>query len=98
MIGLKDKADVVAPYAVNCSGASPAVARPQTRTNPIFGDSMQPSTDNSVVLPLPEGPISSTSSPPLSDRLTPRSACTFPAPWPRNLTTSVACTTGSLIG
>ena len=47
---------------------------------------MQPRIDSSVVLPLPEGPISSVSSPGLSDRLTPLSARVLRAPWPSSLT------------
>jgi hypothetical protein len=74
------------------------VGFPQTRTTPSLGDKMQPSTESSVVLPLPEGPISSASSPLRSVRSTPLSACTFPAPSPRNLTTPRASMTGSLIG
>ena len=41
---------------------------------------MQPRTESSVVLPLPDGPISRVSSPPVSDRLTPLSACTCAGP------------------
>jgi hypothetical protein len=66
--------------------------------NPSLGDKMQPSTESSVVLPLPDGPISSANSPLCSVRSTPLSACTFPAPSPRNLTTPRASMTGSLIG
>ncbi len=36
--------------------------------------------DNSVVLPLPEGPSSNRISPGATSRLTPRSACTATAP------------------
>jgi hypothetical protein len=43
---------------------------------------MHPRIRSSVVLPLPEGPISSVNSPRRSDRSTPRNACTWPAPLP----------------
>ena len=67
------------------------------RRGRLVGVSMHPSMDNSVVLPLPDGPMSSTSSPPVSERLTPRTAATRPAPVPRYFTTSVASITGSVI-
>ena len=53
---------------------------PRTRTVPSVGVSMQPRIDSSVVLPLPDGPISNVSSPPLSDRSTPLSARICAAP------------------
>ena len=56
------------------SGFLPAIESPRTRTVPSVGVSMQPRMDSSVVLPLPDGPISSVSSPPLSARSTPLSA------------------------
>ena len=40
----------------------------------VVGVSMQPSTDSSVVLPLPDGPISNVNSPGLTEILTPLSA------------------------
>ena len=43
---------------------------------------MQPRIDNSVVLPLPDGPINTVSSPPLSVRLTSLSASTHAGPLP----------------
>ena len=42
---------------------------PQIRTVPLVGASMQPRIDSSVVLPLPEGPISTVSLPPSSDEI-----------------------------
>jgi len=54
----------------------PAVDRPQTRTVPLVGDRMHPSMERSVVLPLPDGPISRATSPPARERLTPLRACT----------------------
>ena len=54
---------------------------------------MQPRMESSVVLPLPDGPISSVSSPPLSARSTPFSARICAAPWPRSLATPVASIT-----
>ena len=62
------------------SGPAPSVERPPTRTVPRVGVSMHPRIDSSVVLPLPDGPISSVNSPPLSARLTPLSACTWRRP------------------
>ena len=58
------------------SGPAPSVERPTMRTLPRVGVSMHPRIDSSVVLPLPDGPINSVSSPPLSAKLTPLSACT----------------------
>jgi hypothetical protein len=46
------------------------------RTVPRVGVSMHPRIDSSVVLPLPEGPINSVNSPPLSAKLMPLSAWT----------------------
>ncbi len=57
------------------------------RTMPDVGVRMQPRIDSSVVLPLPDGPISSVSSPCTSDRSTPLSATTIPAPLPSSFTT-----------
>jgi hypothetical protein len=79
------------------SGPAPAIGCPATRTVPLVGVSMQPRIESSVVLPLPEGPISSVSSPPVTARLTPLSACTRPAPSPRYFTVSMASITGSVI-
>ena len=58
---------------------------------------MHPRMDSSVVLPLPEGPISKVSSPPLSARLTPLSAATLAAPLPRSFVIFAASSNGSLI-
>ena len=59
---------------------------------------MQPRIDSSVVLPLPDGPISRVSSPGLSVRLTPFSARTRPAPWPSSLAMSRASSTLGAVG
>jgi hypothetical protein len=75
----------------------PVVAWPPTLTVPRVGVRMHPSIESSVVLPLPEGPISSASSPPLSEKLTPLSACTRPAPRPSVFAMSIASITGSVI-
>ena len=77
----------------SASGARPVAILPATLSVPWVGVRMQPRIDSSVVLPLPEGPISSVSSPVLSARLTPLSARTLPAPWPRSLTMSRASST-----
>ena len=90
MIGLKDEATCRRRISASCSGRSSAVVCPRIRTVPLVGVSMQPSTKRSVVLPLPDGPINRTNSPPASERLTPRNAATRPAPVPRYFTTSVA--------
>jgi hypothetical protein len=58
---------------------------------------MQPSTESSVVLPLPDGPISRVTSPPRSDSETSFKACTAPAPLPSILLMSCALITGSFI-
>ena len=68
---------------------------PATRSVPEVGVRMQPRIDSSVVLPLPDGPISSVSSPGTSVRLTPLRARTLPAPEPSSLTMSMASRTGS---
>ena len=49
-------------------------------TLPSVGASMQPRIDNSVVLPLPDGPINTVNLPPLTDRSMFLSARTCPAP------------------
>ncbi len=98
VIGLEDKADMLAPDPGELLGTGAvAVDWPPTRTVPLVGVSMQPRMESSVVLPLPDGPISSVSSPPVTARLTPLSACTRPAPSPRNFTVSMASITGSVI-
>src|SRR6266436_8001556 len=51
-------------------------ATPSTNTVPSSGDSKQPSKDNKVVFPLPEGPITSESVPRSKNCETPRSART----------------------
>ena len=53
---------------------------PASRSVPLVGDRMQPRIDSSVVLPLPEGPISRVSSPAIRSTLTPLSGITSPAP------------------
>ena len=98
VIGLEDEADVLAPDLGEFLGVGiRRSAWPPTRTVPLVGVSMQPRMESSVVLPLPDGPISSVSSPPVTARLTPLSACTRPAPSPRNFTASMASITGSVI-
>ena len=59
---------------------------------------MQPRIDRRVVLPLPDGPINTVSSPPLRVRLTSFSACTHAGPLPKLLLTFAASMTGSVIG
>ena len=63
----------------------------------LSGVIRHPMIESSVVLPLPDGPIRRTSSPPLSDKLTPLTACTSPAPRPSRLTTSTASIKASVI-
>ena len=60
------------------SSASPrrVTSRPQIRTTPVDGRSMQPITDSSVVLPLPDGPMTIASSPAEKSTLTSASAAT----------------------
>ncbi len=79
--------------AASASGPSPLTLWPSMMTSPSVGARMQPRIDSSVVLPLPEGPISSVSSPACRVSDTPFSARTLPAPWPRSLTTLRACRT-----
>ncbi len=87
VVGLEDEADVIAPKLGQALGVGARRSNGRRRsTLPSVGVSMQPRIDSSVVLPLPEGPISSVSSPPRNDRFTPLSACTCPAPSPRTLT------------
>ena len=62
---------------------------------PDVGVRIQPRIDRSVVLPLPEGPISRVSSPGTSVRFAPLTARTIPAPVPSSLTISMASRTGS---
>ncbi len=64
----------------------PAVDRPAIVSVPSFGVRMHPRIERSVVLPLPDGPISSVSSPGRTSRLTPFSARTWFAPSPRIFT------------
>src|SRR6266576_2975126 len=59
------------------SGPASTVERPPKRTVPRVGVRMHPRIDNSVVLPLPDGPINSVNSPRLSAKLTPLRAWTF---------------------
>ena len=66
------------------------------RSVPSLGVRMQPRIDSSVVLPLPEGPISSVSSPGMSSRLTPFKALTSAAPLPSTLTMLLASRMGSI--
>src|SRR5262245_23807554 len=56
---------------------------------------MQPRMESSVVLPLPDGPMSKVSSPGIRSRLTPFRACTLAAPSPRYFTTPLASSMGS---
>ena len=65
------------------------------RSVPEVGVRMQPRIDSNVVLPLPDGPISSVSSPGINERLAPLTARTLPAPEPRSLTMSMASRTGA---
>ena len=60
-------------------GLQPVGSCRATRTVPSVGVSMQPRIDSSVVLPLPDGPISSVSSPPSAPGRRPSA----PAPAPR---------------
>jgi hypothetical protein len=97
MVGLEDEPDVFAPELRQSSGPAPAVDRPAIRTVPLVGVSMQPRMESSVVLPLPDGPIKSVNSPPVTVRLTPLSASARPGPLPRNFTTSTASSIASVI-
>ncbi len=56
MKGLEDEPDMIAPKLASSSGPAPSVERPATRTLPRVGVSMHPSTESSVVLPLPGRP------------------------------------------
>ena len=98
MIRLKHEADMVPPQLREAFRACIFGRLARTRTVPRDGDRMQPRMDRSVVLPLPDGPISSVSSPPAMARLTPLSACTCPAPSPRTFTVSTASSIGAVIG
>ena len=68
------------------SALSPAVDWPAICSVPESGVRMQPRIDSSVVLPLPEGPMSSVSSPGIRSKFTPFSTCTWAAPEPSVLT------------
>ena len=72
VVGLEDEADVLAAQVGEALGRQPAGRRcAPMRSVPALGVRMQPRIDSSVVLPLPEGPISRVSSPGIRSRLTP---------------------------
>src|SRR5258706_10355594 len=77
------------------SALSPVATSLPMRSLPSLGVRMQPRIDSSVVLPLPEGPISRVSSPGISSRLTPLRALTSAAPVPSTLTMLLASRMGS---
>ena len=60
--------------SASSSGDNPLATVSSTRTVPDVGVRMQPRIDSNVVLPLPDGPISSVSSPGASAMVTPFSA------------------------
>src|SRR6516165_8469611 len=65
-----------------------ATSRPATRTLPDVARRMQPMMESSVVLPLPEGPISITTSPCATSKSTPCSTSILLAPSTYTLITS----------
>jgi hypothetical protein len=64
----------------SCFSPSLVTSIPAMRTLPELARRMQPMMESSVVLPLPEGPISSTISPGWTSMSTPRKAGTPAAP------------------
>ena len=71
--GLEDEAEVSARGTRSAAAADPRrLPGPSTSTLPASGVRMQPSSDSSVVLPLPEGPTRKTTSPRPTSRLMPR--------------------------
>ena len=81
MIRLEHEADMLAPQLGQfLRPRAGGRMLPRTRTVPAVGVSMQPRMDSSVVLPLPEGPISSVSSPPLERQADALERATLAAP------------------
>jgi hypothetical protein len=66
------------------------------RTAPFVGRKSPPTIDSSVVLPDPEGPSISTTSPPLTDRLALSTAVTADGPSPKVLVKPSVTTTLTL--
>src|SRR5215510_6308772 len=62
------------------SSAIPLSARPSNRTSPLVGFKMPEMVRNRVDLPAPLAPMSATTSPSLTSRLTPRNARMAPYP------------------
>ena len=66
--------------AARSRSLSVAMSSPVTRTVPVLGRSSVPIRCNKVDLPEPEGPTMATSSPSLTEKLTPANAVTGGSP------------------
>ena len=66
--------------AVAAASSRASMAWPRSRTVPASARSIRPAMFRIVLLPLPDGPVSATSSPGRTARSTPRSAGTVCAP------------------
>ncbi|MEZ5768740.1 MAG: hypothetical protein R3D80_14565 [Paracoccaceae bacterium] len=62
--------------AVRNRSGRPETTAPSSSTRPEVGRAMQPTMESSVVLPEPDGPLSTVTASRAISRLTPRSAAT----------------------
>ena len=76
----KTKPTFSARKAARSSSLSPPCSTPANATEPSVGTSSPASRPSSVVLPLPEGPRITTTSPSATCRSTPESTVSSPAP------------------